>query len=78
MADRRMISSKVLKSDDYGDLSFEAQALYPQLVLEADNFGFVTGIKRIMRSMGVNPSVIEELTKAGFLICLLQLQSTVA
>ena len=68
MAERRMISAKVLKSDEYGDLSFEAQALYPQLMLEADDFGFVTGTKRIMRSIGVQPTAIDELTNAGFLI----------
>ena len=68
MADQRMIHRSVVCSDEYIDLSFEAQALYIQLTIEADNFGFVGGVKKIMRSIGVTENTITELTKARFVI----------
>lgn len=63
-----MIHRSVVCSDEYIDLSFEAQSLYIQLTVEADNFGFVGGVKRIMRSIGVTETAMEELTKARFVI----------
>ena len=68
MAERRMISKALITSDEYTDLSFEAQALYVQLTVEADDFGFVNGVKKIMRSIGVNADTLDELEKARFVI----------
>lgn len=68
MADRRMIHRDIITSDEYIDLSFQAQGLYIQFVIEADNFGFVGGVKRIMRSIGVNEEHLNELERARFVI----------
>jgi len=63
-----MIHRSVVCSDEYTELSYEAQALYIQLTIEADSFGFVGGIKKIMRSIGVGPDALEELVKARFVL----------
>ena len=63
-----MIHRSVICSDEYTELSYEAQALYIQLTIEADSFGFVGGIKKIMRSIGVGPDALEELVKARFVL----------
>lgn len=68
MADQRMIHRSVICSDKFTDLSFEAQALYFQLTIEADNFGFVGGAKKIMRSIGTNENALTELEGANFVI----------
>lgn len=68
VADQRMIHRSVVCSDEYTELSYEAQALYIQLTIEADSFGFVGGIKKIMRSIGVGPDALEELVKARFVL----------
>lgn len=68
VADQRMIHRSVVCSDEYTELSYEAQALYIQLTIEADSFGFVGGIKKIMRSIGVKSDALEELVKARFVL----------
>ena len=51
MAERRMLSSKVVCSDAFTSMPFSAQALYVQLVMEADDDGFTNKAKRIQRSI---------------------------
>ena len=68
MADQRMIHRSVICSDEFTELSFEAQALYMHLTLEADNFGFVAGVKKILRSIGAKSEALEELIDAHFVI----------
>jgi uncharacterized phage protein (TIGR02220 family) len=52
MAERRMFSSKIVCSDAFIEMPFSAQALYTQLVMEADDDGFLNRAKRIMGSIG--------------------------
>lgn len=68
MATRRMIAKQVIGSDKYIELSYEAQALYIQMTIEADDFGFITGINRLRRSIGVDDSTITELSAEQFII----------
>ena len=68
MADKRMICTSVVSSDSFLDLSFEAQALYIQLTMAADNFGFVSGVKRILRGMGASDTALEALKDGHFII----------
>lgn len=68
MAERRMISASVIQSDDFLDLSFEAQALYFQLIMSADNFGFVSGVKRLVRGVGVSENALEALKNERFIL----------
>lgn len=66
MAERRMIHRNVVCSDAFIEMSFQAQALYYQLQIEGDEWGFVAGLKRIMRTIGASEEAVEELVKAGF------------
>ena len=68
MATRRMISKQIVSSDDYLSLSFDAQALYIQLTIDADEFGFTTGVNRIRRSIGADATSVDELEHERFII----------
>lgn len=68
VASRRMFSRDVLGSDAFAELPFEAQALYVQLSLDADDWGFVTSPKRVQRSMGASKRALDALTSAGFVL----------
>lgn len=68
MAERRMISKSVLASDRFLDMSKPAQALYIQLILEADDDGFLSSRKRVMRvSLASEESYLELL--ANHFVC---------
>lgn len=69
MADKRMFSKQVLSSDSFLEMSYQAQALYIQLSLEADDDGFVSSPRKIARMMSLTDEYIEELDKMGFVIC---------
>lgn len=66
MGDRRMISRMVISSDAFFTLSYEAQALYFQLTVEADDRGFVSAPKRIAQSMNLEEKTVDELIDRGF------------
>ena len=68
MADRRMISASVVGSDSFIELSYQAQALYIQLVLECDSYGFCSSVKKVMRYIGVTDDTLKELEDAFFVI----------
>jgi hypothetical protein len=61
-----MFSVSVVETDNFLDLSFAAQALYFHLSMFADDDGFVSSHKKIMRSIGCNEDSMEELVNAGF------------
>ena len=67
-AEKRMISRAVITSDEFLELSFEAQALYFQLTIEADNFGFVAGVNRIVRGAGAKIEALNELERSFFVL----------
>lgn len=66
MAVRRMIHKDVICSDAFIDMSFEAQALFFQLQIEADEFGFVSAPKKVMRTIGANIDALNEIIASGF------------
>ena len=61
MAERRMISKSILSSDRFLDMSKSAQALYTQLILEADDDGFLSSPKKVMRVTQSSKEVFFEL-----------------
>lgn len=61
-------SKKLLLSDLFFSLSLEEKILYFELVIRADNEGFVSTPKGITKMIGVDISVLENLTKKGFII----------
>lgn len=56
MAARRMFSREILESDAFLSLSFEAQCLYVQMSLSADDSGFSASPRRICRIGGIDES----------------------
>ena len=66
MAERRMFSRSVVASDRFLELPRNAQLLYFFLLLEADDHGFVSGSKRILRTYGFKNKDITVLEEAGF------------
>ena len=52
MAQRRMVSPKVIDTDDFMDMPMSAQNLYFHMLLRADDDGFLAAPKRIMRLVG--------------------------
>lgn len=68
MAERRMLSSKIVCSDAFIEMPFSAQALYVQLVMEADDDGFLNRAKRIQMSIGAAVTDLPLLIEKRFLL----------
>ncbi len=68
MACRRMFAQSVVTSDDFLELSADARLLYYDLGMRADDDGFLTSAKRVLREICVPESALAELVDAGFLL----------
>ena len=68
MASRRMFSKDVVCSDRFLDMPASAQALYFQYGLEADDDGFVSAPKKILRLTNASDDELKILVAKGFLI----------
>ena len=68
MAERRMLSSKIVCSDAFIEMPFSAQALYVQLVMEADDDGFLNKARRIQGSIGATPADLNLLIEKRFVL----------
>lgn len=68
MALRRMVHSDVICCDAFLDLDFESQALFFQLQIKADEYGFVQSPRSTLRMMGASAESLEALIRSGFVI----------
>lgn len=68
MANRRMFSKDVVCSDLFLDMPCSAQALYFQYGLEADDDGFVSAPKKIIRLTNASDDDLKILIAKGFII----------
>ena len=68
MAERRMISSKIVCSDAFIEMPFSAQALYYQLNMEADDDGFLNSPKRVARMLGASEADLALLLEKRFVL----------
>ena len=68
MAEKRMFSNTITKSDAFLSLSASAQALYFHLSMEADDDGFVNNPKAIMRLTNANEDDLNLLILKKFII----------
>lgn len=68
MAERRMMSKKIIHSDAFLDLPSTTQNLYFHLLLEADDEGFVNNPKRIQRTIGASDGDAQILVDKKFII----------
>ncbi len=68
MAERRMMSKKIIHSDAFLDMPSTSQNLYFHLLLEADDEGFVNSPKRIQRTIGATDGDAQMLLAKKFII----------
>lgn len=66
MAQRRMFSIDELQADDFLELTPEAQILYVQLSLNADDDGFTSRVKMTQRLCGASNESLKHLCQKGF------------
>jgi hypothetical protein len=67
MANRRMFSKSIIRTDNFLDMPLTAQCLYFHLGIEADDDGFVTP-KMVMRTLGSNEDDLKVLIAKQFVI----------
>lgn len=68
MAERRMVLRSFVISDAFTSLTANSQALYFQILVNADDDGFVGNIKGLLRLAGRSAKSLKELEAAGFVI----------
>ena len=68
MANRRMFSKEIVRSDAFLDLPVSSRELYFQLGMETDDRGYVSNARSIIRLIGANPGDLEPLIVKGFLM----------
>ena len=68
MAEKRMISRKVIESDVFMDMPLSSQALYFHLCLQADDDGFVNNPKMIQRMIGASLDDLNVLIAKNFVL----------
>ncbi len=68
MAQRRMFSKKIVDTDLFLELSHNAQLLYFHLSLQADDDGFISSPKRILRMINLIEDDLTELIDKEFII----------
>lgn len=68
MANKRMFSVDVVETDAFLDLQPKTQALYFHLGMRADDDGFVSSPRTIVRTIGCNAGDLKQLEAAGYVI----------
>ena len=68
MATRRMFSKSIVQTDAFMDMPASSQLLYFHLVMEADDEGFVSSPKKIMRTVGSSDDDLRILIAKKFII----------
>lgn len=68
MAERRMMSKSIIKSDTFLDMPATTQNLYFHMLLDADDDGFINAQKSIMRMIGAKDDDMKVLTAKQFVI----------
>lgn len=68
MAERRMLAKSIIESDAFSDMPVEAQMLYVRLNLAADDDGFVSNPRSIMRMCGASNDSMVLLINKKFIL----------
>jgi len=68
MAQRRMFSPKIIDSDAFLEMPISVQCLYFHLGMRADDDGFVSNPKKIMRVIGANEDDLKVLIAKRFIL----------
>lgn len=65
---RSLISSTIIGSDAFKGLPHSSQALYIQMLIQADNYGFVNNAKSIALSINAKYKDVENLVSSGLIL----------
>jgi hypothetical protein len=68
MAQRRMFSQKIIDTDNFLDMPVSARELYFEFGMRADDDGFVSNPKKIMKMIGAGDDDIKVLISKSFII----------
>lgn len=68
MANRRMFSMKIVDTDAFMDMPISSQLLYFHLAMRADDDGFVSNPKKLMRMVGASDDDYKVLIAKKFII----------
>lgn len=68
MAERRMMAKSVIETDQFMDMPMSSQCLYFHLLLRADDDGFITSPRRIMREVGCHEDDMKLLVAKNYII----------
>ena len=68
MAERRMMSKSIIKSDQFLEMPMSSQLLYFHLLSDADDDGFINAPKSIMRVVGAKEDDMRVLQAKGYTI----------
>lgn len=68
MAERRMLSQKIVESDAFLGLPLSAQALYMHISMRADDDGFLNNARTIARMVGGTKEDLDLLVQSRFLL----------
>jgi hypothetical protein len=68
MAERRMFAKSIIDSDVFLDMPLSTQALYFHLSMRADDEGFISNPKKIMRMIGASQNELELLLAKRYLL----------
>ena len=67
MAERRMLSKRVTDTDEFLDMPLSAQSLYMHINMHADDDGFVSNVKTIIRMVGAREDDLKILIAKQFI-----------
>lgn len=67
MAERRMISKKIVSTDRFLSLPEKARLAYFYLITEADDDGFIGNVKGVLAMCGLTPKSVAPLIEKGYL-----------
>lgn len=65
---KRMIDQDVICTDKFLDMPFEAQALFFQLQVRTDEYGFIQSPRGIIRATGASAEALDILIENGYVI----------
>ena len=68
MAERRMLAKTIIESDMFSNTPAETQMLYVRLNMAADDDGFVSNPRQIMRMCGASEESMKQLIKKKFVL----------
>ena len=68
MAERRMIAKKIIMTDEFYALHDKSKVLYMMCLISADDDGFVSDVRGIMKHYNIRPAHLRALIESDYII----------